>query len=454
MFAQSLMIEEDAVSSSSDLAANVAVLAACPPVQATSDRAATRVAENATGYELGMTVRIMQSSSVSASRLHTATSGRNTAVMVLFINNDDVKQVLTMDECIRTQEEAFRGLLTRESVHRSRIDLYVPTERDDDYYRWGTMEGASKTLGVHAIRMKSDVVSWPHTPDGGWTEEKYCVEPGTFCGLIFLLSTRNGEPLAMINDGLLQHMRVAAGAGIGAKHLARKDAKVVGMLGSGGMARTYLEAFCTVRPAIEKVKVYSPTRKNREAYADEMSEKLGLEVIPVNTAQEAIEGVDIASTCTDSMAPALFGEWLAPGTHVTNLGPFEWDTSVYDRLDVLIKQGISGVLATDAEQHVEVGRGHSPFAYIAGSEEEKQRIPAAKPTRFFEREGNDLPKFTDLVAGRTAGRTSDEQITGYLAGGYQGLQFAAAASVAYTRAKERGLGRDIPTEWFLQDIRD
>lgn len=66
------------------------------------------------------------------------------------------------------------------------------------------MEGAND--GILAIRMKSDVVTWPRVEGGGWRESKYCVEPGTYCGLILLLSTRNGEPLGFLNDGVLQHM--------------------------------------------------------------------------------------------------------------------------------------------------------------------------------------------------------------------------------------------------------
>lgn len=62
------------------------------------------------------------------------------------------------------------------------------------------MEGACRTLGVFAIRVKSDMATWP----GGLTEEKFCVEPGTFCGLVLVFSTRNGVPLAIINDGVLQ----------------------------------------------------------------------------------------------------------------------------------------------------------------------------------------------------------------------------------------------------------
>ena len=137
------------------------------------------------------------------------------------INNDEVSQVLKMADCIRVQEEAFRGLAEYGAVHRPRVDLYYPAEAADSYFRWGSMEGASSHY--FAIRRKSDIVSWPKTDDGGWTEEKHCIEPGTYCGLIFLLSTKNGEPLALINDGILQHFRVGGGAGIGAKYLSRDD---------------------------------------------------------------------------------------------------------------------------------------------------------------------------------------------------------------------------------------
>ena len=144
------------------------------------------------------------------------------------INNDEVSQVLKMADCIRVQEEAFRGLSEYGAVHRPRVDLYYPAEAADSYFRWGSMEGASSEY--FAIRMKSDIVSWPKSDDGGWTEEKHCIEPGTYCGLIFLLSTKNGEPLALINDGILQRFRVGGGAGIGAKYLSRADSEVIGFV--------------------------------------------------------------------------------------------------------------------------------------------------------------------------------------------------------------------------------
>ena len=374
---------------------------------------------------------------------------------MLFLNNDDIHELLNMRDCINIQEEAFKGLAKGHSIHRPRIDMYVPCERDDGYWRWGTMEGATHAPGPYfAIRMKSDVIQWTEDKRSGLPrEDKYCVEPGTYCGLIMLFSTRNGEPLAMMNDGHLQHMRVGGGAGIGVKHLSREDSTTVGMLGSGGMARTYLQAFCSVRP-ITRVKVYSPSRENRELYAREMEQELQLEVIPVDSAREAVRGVDIVSSCTSSMVPTIESEWLESGMHVTNLGPFELSEELLLHADVVIRQGIAGGAPTAGEDPVRVrsGVGHSPVAYIAGTEEELRRLPEARPRNpLFRR---DCPDFSDLVSGKSAGRQSPDDITLYINGGNQGLQFASVGGLVYEAARLKKLGRELPSEWFVQDIRD
>ena len=115
------------------------------------------------------------------------------------INNGVVAQTLTMRECIEAQETAFAGLLKGEAIFRPRIDTYVPCDREDGYYRFGTVEGSSG--GYYAVRLKSDIVHWPVGADGSVSENKYCVQPGTFCGLVILYNCGNGEPLAIMNDG-------------------------------------------------------------------------------------------------------------------------------------------------------------------------------------------------------------------------------------------------------------
>lgn len=366
---------------------------------------------------------------------------------MLFIHNDVVEKLLSMQECIEWMEHAFRQLPTGGAIHRPRLDMYVPCEREDGYYRWGTMEGAND--GFFAIRMKSDIITWPKSSSSVWRENKYCVRPGTFCGLVMLFSTRNGEPLAIINDGVLQHMRVGCGAGIGAKYLARQDATSVGMLGSGGMARTFLEAFCVVRP-IQKVKVYSPTRANRERYAKAMSQQLGIEVEPVASAREAVRDVGIVSTCTDSMEPTFEAGWLEPGMHVAMLGPREISAEAFERFDVKFRQGVGGMRMPECDR-VQAEIGMSPMAYIAGNDEERKRLPGKVAVGGF---GGDFPDYCDLVSGTAPGRTREDQITFYHNMGNQGLQFSAVSGPLYLKAKCAGLGREIPTEWFLQDIRD
>src|SRR3954468_24906346 len=194
--------------------------------------------------------------------------------MTLILNNDDITKVLTMEMTIAALEEAYRGIASKDAGCRPRIDIRIPTNDPAKNYQWGSMEGGS-TSGYFAIRMKSDVV-YESEYNGVRTQEKFCVRPGLYCGLVFLTAIETGEPLAFINDGVLQHMRVGADGAIGARHLARTDARVLGMLGSGGMARSHVEALRCVRP-IRRLQVYSPTKANRERFAAEMAERFGLE---------------------------------------------------------------------------------------------------------------------------------------------------------------------------------
>jgi alanine dehydrogenase len=366
---------------------------------------------------------------------------------MLLIDNEAVKRVLTMRECIEAQERAFKGTLTGASVSRPRIDMFVPCEREDGYYRWGSVEGASD--GVLAVRLKSDIMIWPEGPNGTRTESKYCMQPGTYCGLVLLFSTQNGEPLAIINDGHLQHMRVGASAAVGARLLARVDAHSVGMIGSGGMARTVLEALVEVRD-IKTAKVYSRVAANREAFAQEMTERLRIKVAPVVSAREAVRGTDILATCTDSMEPVIDGDWIEAGMHVVNIGPHDLGPDAVARMNVVIRQGIDALpMAEDGV--FRKGVGHSHNAFVGGSPGEQKRLPKSSGKRVAQSMG---PLYVDVISGKAPGRTSPQQITQYRPVGNWGLQFSSVGAVVYRRAKEQGLGRVLPTEWFLQDIKN
>ena len=360
---------------------------------------------------------------------------------MLLINNQTVEKILDIKGCMEALEIGYRDLISERAAYRGRYDLFVPNDDPKLMYRWGTMEGASRSFETFAIRMKSDMLEWPE----GKTVEKYCIEPGTFCGIVMVFSTRNGEPLAIINDGIIQHMRVGGCAGLGAKYLSNEDSSVVGIYGSGGMARTYLLAFNEVRK-IREVKVYSPTRKNREAYANEMSQKLGIKITAVERVEDAVRGCDIVATCTDSIQvvvndPAL----IEPGMHLTCVKANEWNPEIVNNSDLVIKMGRPTV-------NLDVGqmRIGGEAAVVAGNAEEIKRIANPKVDIF----SAEFPLLTDIMSGKIQGRTDKKQVTFFANSGTQGLQFASTAGYVVREAKRRGLGQEIPTEWLLQDIRD
>ena len=360
---------------------------------------------------------------------------------MLLINNQIVERILDIKGCMEALETGYRDLINERAVYRGRYDLFVPNDDPKLMYRWGTMEGASRTFGTFAVRMKSDMLEWPE----GKTVEKYCIERGTFCGFVMVFSTRNGEPLAIINDGIIQHMRVGGCAGLGVKYLSREDSSAVGILGSGGMARTYLLAFNEVRK-IRTVKVHSPTKRNRDAYAAEMSDKLGIQVTPVDTTAEAVRGSDIVATCTDSIQVVVDDPaWIESGMHLTCVKSNEWNPEIVKRSDLVVKMG-------RATKHLDEGqmRIGGEAAVVAGNAEEIKRIANPKVDIFSQ----DSPLLTDIMSGKLKGRTGRNQVTFFANSGTQGLQFASTAGYVVREAKRRGLGQEIPTGWFLQDIRD
>jgi len=368
--------------------------------------------------------------------------------VTLIINNQEVEKVLTVADTMAALEKSYLQLAAGEAVCRPRIDIRIPTSDPARNYQWGTMEGGS-TAGYFAIRMKSDII-YETEYNGAVTQEKYCMRPGVYCGLILLTSIENAELLAFINDGYLQHMRVGADGGIGVKYLANKDAEVVGMLGSGGMARTHMAAFMHVRK-IEKLQVFSPTRENRERFGREMAAKYNIEVKVCNRPEDVYKGAHILAALTDSAVEVTDGTLLEKGTHIVTVGGSgKPDPESLKRVDVYLRFGDTPApvgrpeLATDAEH---IGYEARPGQNKFGDGRSSRR-----------KHGNSLPDrrvtLADLVSGRATGRTSPDQITYSERGNLQGTQFHAVAGKVYELAKQAGLGREIPTEWFLQDIRD
>ncbi|MGE3248089.1 MAG: hypothetical protein AB7J19_17335, partial [Beijerinckiaceae bacterium] len=267
--------------------------------------------------------------------------------------------------------------------------------------------------------------------------------------------TENGEPLAFINDGHLQHMRVGADGGIGVKYMSNPDAEVVGMLGSGGMSRTHMQAFTCVRN-IRKLKVFSPTRANCEAFAEEMRQLYGIEVVVCDAPEKVYRGAHIVAALTDSAVPVMDGACLEKGQHIVNIGGSGIpDKASLERVDSYLRFGSTPPPAGHPQFPVHdeyIGWEARPASEKFG-DGRKGRGDGSKRGH-----GVTLPdrmiSLADILYGQKKGRTSADQITYSERGNLQGAQFFAVAGRVYELAREAGLGHEIPTGLFLQNIRN
>jgi ornithine cyclodeaminase/alanine dehydrogenase len=132
-----------------------------------------------------------------------------------------------------------------------------------------------------------------------------------------------------MEGGYITAVRTGAASGVATKYLTRPDSSSVGALGSGIQAQTQLEAMCAVRP-IKQAKVFSPTSSHRDAFAKRMSAKMGIEVLPAATAQDAVRGSAIVIAASAAKTPILMGDWLSQGMHINGIGSHTLDARELD----------------------------------------------------------------------------------------------------------------------------
>jgi len=354
--------------------------------------------------------------------------------VTLILSNDDVEKLLSVNDCIDVLEKAYLELADGTGVARTRSDSIVAAKSPDTLYSLKSMDGVIPGLGVSAVRIDSDIVTYPN--EGGKVRRvKVPSAPGArYVGLVLLFSCETGEPLAIFPDGVMQRIRVGATNGLGIKYLAREDSKSVGIIGSGWQAGTQLMAACAMRD-IDKIRCFSPNKTNCEAFSKEMSETLGLEVKPVESAEDAINGVDIVMCATSSIDPIFFKNSVKPGMHLSSIKTFEIHPSAIERADVV-------VVHNPARKMRFLGKGVQ-MPELQGDENRGD---------INKIDFGNFPTLPQLIAGETAARSTPEQVTCFLNNIGLGYQFAAAGSIVYAKAKKQGLGRELPTDWFTEDV--
>jgi alanine dehydrogenase len=355
--------------------------------------------------------------------------------MTLILSNDDVDKLLTMRECLDVLEDAYVELAEDRGVNRTRSDCITPTANPDAIYGLKSMDGVIPKLGIGAIRINSDIVTFPKKGNNIVREKVPAAPNGRYTGLVLLFSTENGEPLAIMPDGVMQRMRVGAANGLGIKYLARKNASTVGILGSGWQAGAQLMAACAVRD-IKLVRCFSPTKSNRESFAEQMRILLGVEVEPVGQPEEATHGADIVMCASNSLDNIFFERWIEPGMHLSSIKLPEIEVKAMKRADRIVLHSHDSAPVHVATKDLALARKAKEHGWSMENELDFARLPT-------------LP---EMIVGSQKGRQSDDEVTCFLNNIGLGYQFAAAGSVVYRRAMETGAGHDLPTDWFTEDV--
>lgn len=360
--------------------------------------------------------------------------------MVLILNDEDVNSLLSMEECVNALEDAYKELGLGRAANAPRRETFVPTSDPESYYVFKTMEGALQGKGVLAQRVNSDLLTWP-AAHGAMRRVKVAAALGKrYVGLVFLYSAENLELLAIMNDGHLQRMRVAGTSAVAAKYLARQNADSVAMIGSGWQAETQLMAMCTVRK-INRARVYSPNPSHRRAFSQNMSRSLGIDVEAADEPDQAVKGSDIVNAATNSEEPVCRGKWVEDGMHLTCIRATEFDNEAWSRSHLIVYTALPSVV-----QRYPIGDlVNVPVFRNRGSSRGE-----SAGDEFFRPHRDRMHPLTDLLLGKSLSRKNADQITLAYKGIGLGIEFAATAKRVVDLARERGLGRELPSEWFTQ----
>lgn len=356
---------------------------------------------------------------------------------MLILSNEEIEKILPVGACLDALEESYRDLGKGLAATVPRYDVFSPT-KPDEFYEYKTMSGVLPSRKIAALRLNSSVVKW-YEKAGGVRKDKLPVAGGNrYVGLIMLFSTESGEPLAIFPDGYVQKLRVAGTSAIAARYLARKNSRVMALLGAGWQASAHLVTLGMVRD-LEQVRVFSPTPQSRRRFVEEWKGKTDAQVVEAGSAAEAIRAADIVACTTNSMTSLFPAELLEPGMHVSCIKPCELDSATYRRFDPLIIHWHEA----------------KPFQITIGVD--PQSIPDVAdgwphPITREDAPVWDLPTLSQLVNGQHPGRTRKDAISGFCNNVGLGLQFAAVGSEVLARAREAGVGREIPTDWFLEDV--
>lgn len=312
--------------------------------------------------------------------------------MVLHLNEDEVKSLLSMDECIQVLEELFQQEALGKAENKPTTEFHLP----------GSF-----------FRLKSGVVY-------GANALGFKTYSGRGRRLVFVFDLQTGID-GIVDAVALTQIRTGAMSGLATRYMARPESERVGIIGTGKEARTQVEALSRVRP-IRQVRAYSRSPENRHNFAVEMTEKLGLPVEPAESGEECVKDADIVVTATGANEPVLFGSWLAEGTHVCAVGATtmfrrELDEEAVTRAATIVVEHLPQAEAELGELLYAESRGKLHWGLVR--------------------------ELKDVVSGALRGRNAPEDITLFDSIGV-GTEDVAVAAYLMKKARSISVGTELP----------
>ena len=318
--------------------------------------------------------------------------------MAILLDEECIRGLIGMPDALEAVEEVFRAQGNGQVYNVPRVRAPV---------KGGIVRITAAVLsyrGYYGVKISSTAVF------------------GSNAGRMFCLyKEETGELCAIVQVFAMGALRTGAASGIATKYMANADAATLGVLGSGRQARTQVAAICAVRP-IKHVKVYSPTKENREKFCRDIGGEFNVEATPVTDAEQAVRDSEIIVSATTAEQPVVCGRWLRPGAHINAIGANYEHRRELDEAAVL---SAATVAADDVEQ--------------VRYESTDLAIPVNKGDLSWDR----VVSLGDIVAGKIVARKLVSDVTLFKSLGVA-FEDVALAARAYEKALATGVGVKLP----------
>lgn len=353
--------------------------------------------------------------------------------MTIIITDNDVARHLSMADCIKAMEIAFRDFASGDAVNLPRARYQARHPDPERRYFANVHVGAVPSVGLACVRAGSQIIK----PPSPTNNRRIYENPRPFnWGIVTLFDTETAEPLALMHEFQLSGMRVGATTGLAVDRIAPGDVKTLGLFGTGKQASAAFDAISLVRD-LDRVVVFSPNEQHRADFVAEKQKQAGdrLDVIGAPSSREAVIGMDVVCCCTTAMEPVFDGNLLVDGQLVVSIANSDTTNKKRTEVDEATYRKARKIVVNDWESVID-----------------NDQTELLEPLEVGLITRGQIVELGDIVAGKIDVRSGRDGIVYFKNNSGLAIQFAAAGRIVYDRVIAEGTNRQIPTEWLGTDL--